>query len=597
MTPEVVVVGSPSVDRLRADDVPGGRILRFGGAGYFTALAARRAGARVGLLARVPSPLPAELAAAFASEGPGPGLDPGGLVFDPAGLPTFDLEYDALGRATYTAAQAGAEAALSVDDAPATWLAAPVWHVAALGGRTALTHGIVRALRARGYAGRISAGTYPGATAAEPEAVAALAADVDLFFCNRLEAEVVFGETGPPSGTAVCITDADGPVRLTPGRLFETAEARPVPALGPGELVDPTGAGDALCGGFLAGLALGVDPLARGLVQARTVLRGLGAAPLLSRRARPDADRIARVATGLRAAGAAAALDFTGLPFPERDDPHALEIFAAATLHQYGFWVSDERGYRGPMWATAGGRRWKGSDFVWQAFTRAAAADPDVLRPARMATEPDLLARILGDDDGLCPLPALPSHVELHRAYGAALPGGGFAALLATAVAPGEPRPARALLRRLATLPGYAEDPYQKKAVLLLMILSRRPERFLTLLDPETLSPVVDYHLMRGCLRTGCVAVDDPGLRARLEARAWVSAAEEDDVREACWHALRALDTATGLGVAAIDGYFFTLGRRGCGEERPPECEACELSPVCGRHTAMFQPVYRTTAY
>jgi len=177
------------------------------------------------------------------------------------------------------------------------------------------------------------------------------------------------------------------------------------------------------------------------------------------------------------------------------------------------------------------------------------------------------------------------------------LPGGGFAEVLATAVAPEEPRPARALLRRLATLPGYAEDPYQKKAVLLVMILSRRPERFLALHDPETLSPVVDYHLMRGCLRTGCVAIDDPALRARLEARAWVSAAEEDDVREACWHALRALDAATGLGVAAIDGYFFTLGRRGCGEEQPPACETCELSPVCGRHTALFQPVYRTTAY
>jgi hypothetical protein len=443
----------------------------------------------------------------------------------------------------------------------------------------------------------VSAGTYPGAAATEPEGVAALAADVDLFFCNRLEAEAVFGPAGPPAGTAVCITDADAPVRLTPGRLFDAAETRPVPPLTPDELVDPTGAGDAVCGGFLAGLVLGVDPLARGLVQARTILRDVGAGALLRRRARPDPERIARVASGLRSAGAAAALDFTGAPFPERNDPHALEIIAAATLHQYGFWASDDRGWVGPMWATAGGRRYKGSDFVWQAFTRAAAADPDVLRPERMAADDTLLRHILADDDGRCPVPELHTHVALHRAYGAALPAGGFGALLAETVRPGETRPARALLRRLARLPGYAEDPYQKKAVLLTLILSRRPEGFLALRDPASLAPVVDYHLMRGCLRTGCVAVEDAALRARLEARAWVSAAEEDDVREACWHALRALDASTGLGIAAIDGYFFTLGRRGCGEERPPECETCELRAVCGRHTALFQPVYRTTAY
>ena len=72
LCPEVVAVGCPSTDVLRSE---AGARQAMGGAAYITALAARVAGARVGLVARVPAQLPVAVARAF---GPG-GLDRLGL--------------------------------------------------------------------------------------------------------------------------------------------------------------------------------------------------------------------------------------------------------------------------------------------------------------------------------------------------------------------------------------------------------------------------------------------------------------------------------------------------------------------------------------
>ncbi|MFH1466750.1 MAG: PfkB family carbohydrate kinase [Pseudomonadota bacterium] len=582
--PSIVVVGSPSLDRVGSGAE---QRLSVGGAAFLTALAARRAGAEVGLLARVPAALPAEVAEAFA-----PGmLDHGGLVEDEDGLPGFEIHYDAEGRASYRGMRAGAEARVTIADLPEAWLAARVVHLSPLAGRTDLQLRALADLRARGFGGLVSAGTFLRAVHGEPGRVRALAAGVDLFFCNREEADVLWGTAPPATAARVCVSD--GPRAVT---LWEEgrAQRRPVPEA---RVLDPTGAGDALCGGFLAGLVLGVDPLARGLAQARAVLGDLGGRALLRRRAVLDPARILRLGPRVAAAAATAALPFCGFPFPEAHDPHAADLLAAATLHQYGFWYADERGWTGPMWAraTPGGRRWKGSDFVWQGFTRAVAEDPTVLEPARVASEPDLIHRILADEHGRCPLPDLEGHRRLHQAWGLALPPEGFGPLLATANA--STTPGRTLLQILAAMPGYAEDPLQKKAILLALILARRPERLLDLRDPESLGPIVDYHLMRGCLRTGCVRVDDEELRARLAARAWVTAEQEEEVREACWHALRALCAASSRSVAEVDGFFFALGRAGCGEEALPACDACAIAADCARAVGLFQPIHRTTAY
>jgi hypothetical protein len=110
------------------------------------------------------------------------------------------------------------------------------------------------------------------------------------------------------------------------------------------------------------------------------------------------------------------------------------------------------------------------------------------------------------------------------------------------------------------------------------------------------MTPVIDYHLMRSCLRTGLVQLQDAGLRAMLEARRVVAPADELAVRLACYDAIDALCKASGRSVGAVDWFFFGARRR-CPETSEPECSACPVDPVCAHDKSLFQPVLRTTFY
>jgi ribokinase len=588
----VVVVGCPSLDRV----VVGGRIRDVvGGAGFLTALAASVAGARVGLVARVPPELPESIGGTF---GPG-GLDSAGLTVAPGTLPSFHIVYDGVQEATYVQAAAGMEADLCAADMPGSWLSATIVHVASLGGSTAAQIEFVIRLRDRGFRGLVSAGTWSGAVREDSERVGELLQATDFFFLNRSEAKTLLPDGLPLHHRGVvCITQGAEGVEIHGGDVTRFRPPRAV------DVVDPTGAGDSFCGAFLGATARGLDGVAAGLAVAGHCLSdwgGAATAALVARgvgpRARVDPDRVALVAKALRAAAEGSASSFSGFPFPEVGDPHAAATLAVATMHQYGFWTARAGSWEAPMDAVAGGREWRGSDFVWQAFTRAVAADPTVLDPARMADEPELFETICRADDGTCPLPDAASHSRLHQELGRALRDrttGGWSGLLAEVRAAQDPT--SALLEVLSGLPGYAEDPLAKKARLLALILGARPERFLG--DAPALpGAIVDYHLMRGCLRTGIVEVIDSGVRDRMEARRWVLAAEEAAVRSACAEALDALENASGRTVGEIDGFFFRNGRSVCGQRTDPDCPACPIRDACAQRTSMFQPVFRTTAY
>ncbi len=568
LVPDLVVVGSPSTDTLLIGDE-----LReiVGGAAFITALAARAAGARVGLLGAVPPDLPESVCRAFA-----PGrLDPGGLVLRDGVLPAFRIDYQGE-IARYTGVQQGVELQISAADLPQRWRAVPAIHLSPLGGSAAAQLRFARELRER-WSGSLSIGTFLRAGRQERETLEELLAFADRLFLNQEEFEALFPQ-GPPPDLEVFVTCGSEGVRVHhQGKV--AAHSAP-----PAEVLDPTGAGDAFCGGLLGG------DLQQGLELARRVLSGWGAEPLLEGPPPPaplqmeyvggepaplDQQRIERLGEALRAVASSAALDFCGFPFPEADDPDAAEVLALSTLHQYGFWTADER-WIGPMYASAG-RRWKGSDFIWQAFTRAGRQDPVALR------DPLLFDRICLDDGGVCPVPDLSSHRSLQQGYGAWLEEKGPLPL---------DRGSTALLDVLRLVPGYGEDPMAKKSRLLCLILARRG---LLELDAP-LGPIVDYHVMRGCLRTGCVVPEAAG-RAVLEGRVPADATLEASIRLASQTAIEGLCEASGLTVAEIDGFFFANGRRLCHETREPECETCPIEHACGREARLFQPVFRTTAY
>lgn len=286
-----------------------------------------------------------------------------------------------------------------------------------------------------------------------------------------------------------------------------------------------------------------------------------------------------------------------GFIYPERDRPGALETFFFACAHQFGFWTLAGHRWDKPMVARLDGRDLKGSDFLFRACTRAGQGDPRAFFPAALANRTDAqLADLFRDDAGAHPLPMWPEHLALIRGYSDwfAVRNVTPAGVLQRAQAAS--KPLFALLESLAEIPGYAEDPLQKKAMLLAIVLENRPERFLRVTDPESAVPIIDYHLQRSALRTGLVRVDDPTLRRRLVARELLSQTEEELVRAATYDAVGRLMARTGLSAAAVDWFFFQ-NRTRCPETTEPDCPACPVQAICARETKLFQPVFRTTAY
>ena len=286
-----------------------------------------------------------------------------------------------------------------------------------------------------------------------------------------------------------------------------------------------------------------------------------------------------------------------GFIYPERNRPGALETFFFACAHQFGFWTLAGHRWDKPMVARIDDRDLKGSDFLFCACTRACQADPDAFFPATLAARTNnQLADLFRDDAGANPLPMWSEHLALIRGY-----ADWFNARRET---PGDvlrraqaaPKPLFALLEILAEIPGYAEDPLQKKAMLLAIVLENRPERFLRVTDPESAVPIIDYHLQRSALRTGLVRVEDPPLRAKLVGRELLSRTEEELVRAATYEAVGRLMARTGLSAAAVDWFFFQ-NRTRCPETTEPDCPACPVQSIGARETRLCQPVFRTIAY
>ena len=286
-----------------------------------------------------------------------------------------------------------------------------------------------------------------------------------------------------------------------------------------------------------------------------------------------------------------------GFIYPERNRPGALETFFFACAHQFGFWTLAGNRWDKPMVARIDGRDLKGSDFLFRACTRACQADPAAFSPATLAAHTNgQLSDLFRDDAGANPLPMWPEHLALIRGYAQWFVAQNQEPADVLRRAAADPKPLYALLTALAEIPGYAEDPLQKKAMLLAIVLENRPERFLKVADPESAVPIIDYHLQRSALRTGLVRVEDPALRKKLAARELLAPAEEELIRAATYEAIERLMARSGLSAAAVDWFFFQ-NRTRCPETTAPDCPACPVQPFCARETQLFQPVFRTTAY
>ncbi len=522
----------------------------------------------------------------------------------PDQVPRFEIAHDA-GATSYLAAFFGAESSLVPESLPDDLSVYDIVHVVPLGDAHR-QRAFIRASRARG-ARVVSAGTYVRSVLSAPDAVRQLIEETDVFFMNRSEAEALFGSLASArtaAGKLLCVTL--GPAGA---RVIQGGHVTDVPAV-PAFEVDPTGAGDSFCGALLAGLARGRHPVmaARAAAPlAAAMIEQVGPAALLvdgPAPARPtaagvdvDEEQVRRVSGLLSRLDAAAAFDFVGPELPPVGDPRAVEYFFAATLQQFGFWSERDGRFAAPMVALLGGRPLKGSFYLFSAFLRRMQQDRQFCSPARQAALADEdLRDVFRSDDGSDPLPARELHLALARQYGEDMQALGLEPRAIVENAGTSSRPLQALLAQLDRIGGYKEDPLRKKSSLLALILSQRPERFLSFADGEKVAPVIDYHLMRSCLRTGLVEVRDAALGSMLEARQVVSAEREWTVRHAAYRAIEAVIDASGKSPGAVDWFFFSARQR-CPEMSAPDCARCHLDPACAHRTGLFQPVHRTTFY
>ena len=166
----LLVVGGASFDVLQLEDRT---VESVGGAGMYTAMAARRCGAQVAMFYLRPDPCPERLqpVAARLTEWLGP-------VVSPAQLPHFEISYRG-GKPEYIKMSLGAVAMLSPTMLPADLSKYDLVHVGPKGDATKQLS-FIQACRQRG-AKQISAGTGLFIVDKQPQAVRAVMEQTDYF--------------------------------------------------------------------------------------------------------------------------------------------------------------------------------------------------------------------------------------------------------------------------------------------------------------------------------------------------------------------------------------------------------------------------------
>ena len=375
-------------------------------------------------------------------------------------------------------------------------------------------------------------------------------------------------------------------------------------------VVDPTGAGDTFCGATLAYLLQKAHPImaARYAVTlAAEMITQVGPTALLSEdpppeepldaRAQVNDVQMRKVAEKISTLSEASPFPFVSPELPPVGHPRALDYFFAFTLHQFSFWSERNNRYHQPLIARIGGVEHKGADYLWDAFMRRVEGDADFWSAERQANlSREELLEVFRADNGDDPMPALDLHLEQARKYGRDMLALRLTPQVVLGKALASAQPLHTFLVTLDHVGGYKEDPLRKKSSLLAVILNQRPETFLPLRNDEQVEPVIDYHLMRSCLRVGLIDVIDEELKNKLINRQIVSPTEEWAVRYASYRAIEQVVALSGKSTGAV-GQFFFGARKRCPEMSEPECRFCQLDPVCVHRKELFQPVLRTTFY
>ena len=289
--------------------------------------------------------------------------------------------------------------------------------------------------------------------------------------------------------------------------------------------------------------------------------------------------------------------DFVTTSLPPVNHPLTIDFFFVTTLQQFSFWTIKNDRYHRPLIDTIGGQELKGAFYLYQAYNKKIDTDPDYFSPERQGNQTlDEMLELFRSDDGNDVMPAVERHLDAAHRYGESMLELGWTPQSILKAASESNQPLTTLLAMLDYVGGYCEDPLRKKSLLLAFTLKDRPERYFEFGANESLPPVMDYHLMRSCLRMGLIDVVDGELRQLLEDRKLVSEKDEWAVRYAAYRAVEQLPKLSGRSQGTVGSYLF-FSRKWCPEMTEPDCSSCSADPVCTHRKELFQPVIRTDYY
>jgi len=279
--PRVIVVGNLTIDDVVLPDGTT-KMASVGGNSLYTVLGVRLWQPRVGLVTRRGEDFPGDLTTVLHSFG----VATSGVVDIPGPTVRNWVVYETNGERHWiyrTPRERSREVAIQPGDLPIEWLEVgppPVVHVAAMPLEAA--EAIVDTVRRISPRAIITLDTHEDYVVDYRQRLRALAAKVDAFLPSRSELADLVGYDGPhraltslsalPTPVILVKMGAEGVLvwDKAQGTLHEVGVAH-------GPVVDVTGAGDAFCGGFAAGLSLGYGPVEsaqRGTISASYAVAG-----------------------------------------------------------------------------------------------------------------------------------------------------------------------------------------------------------------------------------------------------------------------------------------------------------------------------------
>ncbi|MBN1338759.1 MAG: hypothetical protein JXA03_05510 [Bacteroidales bacterium] len=118
-------------------------------------------------------------------------------------------------------------------------------------------------------------------------------------------------------------------------------------------------------------------------------------------------------------------------------------------------------------------------------------------------------------------------------------------------------------------------DPHRKKSSFFLKLATEAG--LIHINDQGNMAPIMDYHMQRVLLRTGCVEIDDNNLRLKLTGRETLET--DEPVRSASIMAVKLIAGISGHPLWRLNDFLWALGRSCCKDTFLCMDKQCEKEP------------------